>query len=381
MITNSKQQVIIILSKILFFVFKLFPINRNLIVMECDYGKGFYGNLSYIYEELNNSNHNYNIVIPINKNVFINEQEINNTNTTIIQTRSILHLYYLAVSKIWITNNHYYYFLKPRNDTTFINTWHSLGGIKNIGIFSSDVKEVQKRYKIEGPRIDWFLIGSESTRERCLKSLCLNPDNIVSIGMPRTDPFFNMTKQEIQKNEFYQKYTWAKGKKIILYAPTFRDDQKNSFELKLNLEKLVNNLDSDYIVIIKLHSIIRNKFEVPKEFENFCYDLSTENINTLMFVSEILITDYSSLFFEYSLLKKPIIFFAYDYEEYVTNSREFYHDYYSFVPGPIVNTTEEIIKLINEFNFDFKLIESFSNSHCAFKDGKSSRRFVEKFLL
>lgn len=373
------MNIIILFSKIIFFVLKLFPLNKKRIIMECDYGKGFYGNLLYIYEELEKHNHDYEIIIPINKGV--SEPVVNRSNTKIINTKTLKHLYYLATAKFWITSNHYYFFLKPKKETVFINTWHSIGRIKKIGIHSTNDKKIQKRFITEGPRIDWFMIGSEHSREMCLQSLCLKPESIISIGIPRTDPFFNENIKNKHKEEFYNRFPNLKTKKIILYAPTFRDNEKENFVMKIDFEKFQGLFSQGYILILKLHPVIRNKYKVPVEYTDYVYDMSKDNINTLMFVSDILITDYSSVFFEYALLEKPIIFYAYDLEEYMKKSREFYYDYRSFVPGPIVFTSEEIVDIIKNNNYDYETLKKFSNEHCAYKDGRSSERFVKRFLL
>ncbi|OUM90035.1 CDP-glycerol glycerophosphotransferase family protein [Parageobacillus thermoglucosidasius] len=371
------RQLIFLFANLIYKIMHIFPVNRNRVILECDYGKGFYCNLLYIYKEILNQKLPLEIIIPLNKGIQFEESV--SKNTKIVRTRSISHLYYLATSKYWITNNHYYYFLKPRKETIFINTWHALGAFKKFGLDSAKTKEEINRFKKEGENISYLLVSSSKLKDIYSKALNVPKERIVSIGIPRTDPLFSDDYQGTIKEQFIKKYPILKGKKIILYAPTFRDHEKENFNLKLNLREMKAALGDNYILLMKLHPIIRNNYKLSAEISNFVIDAGRENINDLMIISDVLITDYSSLIFEYSLLKKPIIFYAYDYEEYVSK-RGFYFEFKDFVPGPIAKTTNEIINLLKEDNFDIEKVIKFSKEFCEYQDGKSTQRFINRFL-
>ena len=133
-------------------------------------------------------------------------------------------------------------------------------------------------------------------------------------------------------------------------------------------------------MIMKLHPFIKDSIKITEENRRFIIDLSSEReINDLLFVSDILITDYSSVCFEYSLLNRPMIFFTYDLEEYI-ESRDFYYPFESFVPGPIVRSTEEIIDVIKNNHFDFSEIEKFENKFFSHLDGNSTKRVVDQLI-
>ncbi|MBF8984609.1 CDP-glycerol glycerophosphotransferase family protein [Lutibacter sp. B2] len=372
------RKVVFGLANLIYKLFCLLPINKNRMILECDYGKGFYGNLLYIYEEILNQNLEFQIIIPLNKGVTYDKKD--NENTKIIRTKSIVHLYYLATSKYWITNNHYYFFLKPRSETIFINTWHALGAFKKFGLDSAKTKEEIDRFKSEGENIDYLLVSSTKLRDIYSKALNVDSKKILSLGIPRTDPLFNIEYKEKVRRDFFEKYPNIHKKKIILYAPTFRDHEKENFNLKLDLKKMKNDLGSDCILLLRLHPIIRKNYNLEKELQDFTIDARNENINDLMIISDILITDYSSLVFEYSLLKKTIIFYAYDYQEYANKIRGFYFEFKSFVPGDITKTTNEVISLIRDDKFDIERVEKFSETFCEFQDDKASKRFVDYFL-
>lgn len=373
------REAIFILANIVFKAFSVFPVKKNRILLECDYGKGFYGNLLYIYLEILKEDLDFEIIIPLN-NLNVEHEFIKNNRTRIIKTKSLKHIFYLATSKYWITDNHYYYFLKPRKDTVFINTWHALGAFKKFGLDSANIKKEVKRFKKEGKNIDYLLVSSSKIKQIYSNALNVNIENIISIGIPRTDVLFDKNYKISIYNKMIKKYPQLEDKTILLYAPTFRDDEKSKFNLQLDLEMMRDKLGKEYIVLLRMHPIISNKLTIPENLSDFVLDVKNENINDLLLTSHILITDYSSIIFEYSILRKPIIFFAYDFEKYNNNIRGFYHEYKKFVPGPIVKNTVELINVITQKDYDLKRIEEFSNLYCEYKDGKSTKRFID-FLL
>lgn len=365
------------LSNLIFKFFGIVPIKSNKIILECEYGKGFYGNLLYIYKEIKKQNLDVEIIIPLNRGVTIDLPQ--ESGVKVITTRSLTHLYHLATSKYWITDNHYYQFLKKRKDTIMINTWHALGAFKKFGLHSAKNEDIE-RFKKDGENIDYLLVSSDKLKNIYSEALNVPTDRILSLGIPRTDPLFDESYKEHMKKDFYNKYNIPKDKKLILYAPTFRDNEKEKFNLKLKLQLLKESLGNEYLLLIKLHPIIRNKDIIPGDMKDFVLDVNRENINDLMIASDVLITDYSSVVFEYALLNKPMIFFAYDYDDYKENLRDFYFPYEEFVPGPIVKTTEDVIKTIKENKFPMDKVQEFSKEFCGFVGGESSKRFVDFFL-
>ncbi|WP_195218198.1 CDP-glycerol glycerophosphotransferase family protein [Turicibacter sanguinis] len=366
------------------FIYKIFcmifKIKENRIVLECDYGKGFYGNLHALYTKIQEENLKYEIIIPVNKNIVLNLP--NSTNTKIIRTKTVQHLFYLSTSKFWITNNHYYYFLSKRKETIFINTWHALGAFKKFGLDCNDGKEAH--HLKDGKNIDFLLVSSKKLKNIYSKALNVELEKIISIGIPRVDVLFNPIKRkEIKKN--LEERLQCLPKKIILYAPTFRDHEKIKFDLKLDLEEMFNSLGEEYVLLIKLHPIIRTKIVIEDKYSDFVKDVSNFNMNELLIYSDILITDYSSVIFEFSLLEKPIIFFSYDLHNFKEKSRSFYVDYESFIPdNPVFNTKEVIEKILffrnEETQTYIENIKKFADKYCDFKDSESCSRFIEKFL-
>lgn len=372
------RSIIFLIGNWIYKILTLFPVKQNRIVLECDYGKGFYCNPLYIYREILRQKLDYEIIIPLNPGVTINEPL--NENTKIVRTKGPKHLFYLATSRYWITNNHYYFFLKRRPETEEINTWHALGAFKKFALHSAKDEEDVKKFNKDGENINYLLVSSEKLKPIYSTALNVPEDRILSIGIPRTDPLFHEEHKSQVKKQIQEKYNLPQDKKYILYAPTFRDDEKEHFNMMLDLKKMKETLGSEYVILLKLHPIIRNPYVIEEEYKNFIIDVTKENINALMMTSDMLITDYSSVIFEYAILDKPMIFFAYDYDKYKNELRNFYYTYDKFVPGPIVDSTEQIIDLVKNNNFDMEKIQKFSEEFCEYRDGKSSERFVNYFL-
>ena len=184
------------------------------------------------------------------------------------------------------------------------------------------------------------------------------------------------------RSNFNFKYPIAENKKIVLYAPTFRDnpEDNNVFNF-LDLEKFNKELGEDYILVLRLHPKIKkffkDKIEVNQKYVD-CSDFKNEQ--ELLLISDILISDYSSIMIEFALLNKPIIFFTYDYDTYMSKDRGFYFDFKKNVPGPVVYTTDELIAEVKNNDFDKNKISEFRKTQFNSIDGEASKRVVD-FLL
>lgn len=178
-------------------------------------------------------------------------------------------------------------------------------------------------------------------------------------------------------------------KKVILYAPTWRDDEfyakgRYKFSLKLDLNEMREKLGSEYVILLRLHYLISENLELS-DFEGFAYDFSNYgDISHLYLISDMLITDYSSVFFDYANLKRPMLFFVYDIENYRDRLRGFYFDFEASAPGPLVKTTDEVIREIKaqeEKGFvPDENSAAFYEQFCGLEDGHASQRVIEKVL-
>ncbi len=193
-----------------------------------------------------------------------------------------------------------------------------------------------------------IVVGSDALATVYADAFNLSQDQMLSTGIPRTDLFFDNMKKKQITNNFLNENQFLRDKKIILYAPTFRDGEIEHFNLNLNLEEIYKELHQEYIFLIKLHPAVRNKINYLKQYSDFIFDYSLyPNVNELLLITDILITDYSSIPFEFCLLNKPMIFYPYDLEHY-KKQRGFIEEYHTTVPGPVVYSTRELIEVIKK---------------------------------
>jgi len=295
--------------------------------------------------------------------------------------KEFCRLYYdVATSKYIILDDYYLPFLdmRFRNKTEVIQTWHAPGAIKKFGngSFGSHAEfesKIHQSYtKVVAPSKKWITPFAEA--------FSIPEDDIYPIGLARTDVFFCQETIDYVKDRFLGIYPEIAKKKVITYAPTFRGRKgaRANFSLRLNLEMMKEMLENDYIIVLKLHPIMKG-IKIPEEVEDFVLDLSAEDTNQVLMMSDILISDYSAIALEYALLERPMIFYAYDHEIYA-REQGFYYDYHEIIPGPIVRTTEQIIKVIQRDRFDLEKIREFKREFFDQLDGRATTRFVDTFI-
>ncbi len=206
------------------------------------------------------------------------------------------------------------------------------------------------------------------------------------MGYPRNDFLVNHTEKDVQ--EIKKRLGLENSaKKIILYAPTWRDNQHSAskgytYKTEIDFEKLKTELGDEYVILFRAHYLVANSFDFGR-YEGFVRDASgVDDINELYLISDMLITDYSSVFFDYAILERPIIFYMYDLEKYRDEIRGFYLRLEE-LPGVIVMTEDGLVELIklykNRRNSDVHRV--FNMKFNYLNDGQSSRRFVEDVLL
>ena len=320
-----------------------------------------------------------------------------NRNTVIVQFMSKEYQKYLAKAKYWIFNFRVFDYIYPKKKQVFIECWHGtplkrLGyDIENTTNAMNSIKEIRKRYKIDARKFKYFISPSKFASEKFCSAWNLKKvkkeNIIIEEGYPRNDYLYNYTNDDVKKIK--EKLGIAKdSRKIILYAPTWRDNQHTSnvgytYKTEVDFEKLQQELSDKYIILFRAHYLVANTFEFDK-YSNFIYDVSSaDDINELYVISDMLITYYSSVFFDYANLKKPIIFYMYDLEAYRDDIRGFYFDI-SELPGNIVKTEKELINEIlnislGEFKYNEKY-KKFNEKYNYLDDGHAAKRVIKKVI-
>lgn len=276
---------------------------------------------------------------------------------------------------------------KLRKGTKLVQLWHACGAFKKWGYsvaeksFGDDKKELDtfcghRNYDlvpVSGKAVCWAYEEAFGLENR--------PGIIKPLGVSRTDAYFSEERRKEAFKHLRQFGFPIKDRKIILYAPTFRGDiehAKAPDQLDLHI---LSRLKEQYVFMIKNHPFVKERMVIPKQYQDFCVEVTDElSIEDLLITADICVTDYSSIVFEYSLLQKPILFFAYDLEDYY-DERGFYYPYESFVPGPIVKSTEGLVSELGRIEqFDRKKLSDFCKQYMGGCDGHSTKRILEYVL-
>lgn len=361
------------LIKLILFFMQIFPIKKNRILfMEGSYN-GFNGNCRAIYEKLK-ENKNYKFILlvkDINRGMIFSDLIISKYN-------SIKTFYYLATSKYCFFTSDAYRIFSKRKKQIFINLWHGAGAFKKFGL-SCNFNEYLNNCQ-GNDNIDLVTVSSDKVINIYKEALGIEKEKVKNLGILRADIFFKEDEKLKVREEFFNKYPELKNKKIIMYAPTFRDNDKGNFKLKLDIELMKERLKKlGYVLFLRLHpSIKKDNISVDNIFS---YDFSKyEQVSDLLIVADILISDYSSIIFEFSIMKKPILFYSYDVEEYIKD-RGFYYNYYEFIPNKINYTTEEVINSIINKEWNLERIEKFARYFFNPFDGNSTERVLKEVGL
>ena len=264
-----------------------------------------------------------------------------------------------------------------KNDVKLVQVWHACGAFKTFGFSRLGKPGGPKQTSTNHRMYDRAIVSSKEIRRFYAEGFGIPIGNVVATGVPRTDMFFDEQVANEMKANFYRDYPEWQDKKIIMFAPTFRGNGRLTGHYpmeKFDLKEVADALGEEYGIIVKMHPFVNNPVEIPKGYENRIIDLSENSeINDLLFVTDILITDYSSVVFEASLLDIPMLFYAFDLSEYIA-TRDFYYEYEPFLPGKLTQTQDELVDAIKNEDFEMEKIEPFKHKFFDNLDGKSAER-------
>lgn len=364
-------------------VFLKMPVKENMVLFESFFGKNYSDSPKYIYEYLaKNYGKNYKFIWVIDKEgtkIPYKHKEI--------KRYGILYSYYMARANYFVLNTRQPSWYIKRKGTTFLETWHGTP-LKKLVFDQEEVTAASPLYKEQFYRQDkkWdYLVAANKFSSETFRRCFMYPNEMLEYGYPRNDIMHASNKEEIAKN-LRKKLGIPEGKKTILYAPTWRDDEfygsgQYKFTLKLDLPKMKEALGKEYVILLRTHYYIADSIDVTN-VEDFALNVSKyDDISELYLISDICITDYSSVFFDYANLRRPLLFFTYDLDKYRDVLRGFYIDMFTEVPGPLLFTTEEVIdsiKNIEDVKEKYaKQYDIFYDRFCSWEDGHASENCVK----
>ena len=281
----------------------------------------------------------------------------------------IKQVYHVNTSRVVILDyNNFVVSHFKKKGVKVVQIWHASGAIKKFG------NDIKREYPINN--YDYVISASNFWKEIYSNAFNVNSNNVLPLGIPRTDSLFSKNKLLKYKESILEKYPQIKGKKVILYAPTFRGDPIRGIKYQpINLKYIKDKLGDEYVLIYKLHPWLED-INIT-DSENIING-NKDGIRKLFSVTDYLICDYSAVIFDFSILEKPMIFYTPDLDEY-KRERGMYEEYEKVMPGPICKTEKEIVDIIKNDNLPIDKIRDFKNKHFDYQDGKSTQR-VSDFI-
>lgn len=275
-------------------------------------------------------------------------------------------------------------FFKLCKKTKLIQVWHAGEGFKSVGYsrFGKDgspfpSESCHKAYT-------YALTGSKNLIKVYEEVFGIEKSAFLPIGMARLDDFLDEDKIESFKKDFYNQYPKLKNKKIVLFAPTFRGTGQKTAHYdydKIDLKRIYEFCGDKWAFIIKMHPFIKEAIYIPEGYKDRILDFSSyKNINDLYYITDVLITDYSSNYYEYALLKKPVLFYTYDREFYEL-TRGVHRDVKSHAPGKVCDTFDELMKALENEDYEKEKIDKFVKDNFGEYDGHAADKAIDIILL
>lgn len=354
------------------------PIKTQRVYVESYWGTKFDCNPKALFDYLV-SKTQYQVFVGLKKGVSYPPE----IKKHVVRIGSVKYWHIVATSKLLVTNTNFRSGVYKRQDSIHLQTHHGTP-LKKVGIDVRDNENLRinwKEYARRCRRWDYLLSSNPYSSTVWRRA---NPFNykVLETGYPRNDVFFNTEQTEIV--QLKKKLGIPFDKKVFLYAPTYRDSDSGWWDKEFLLNAIIEAAGEGSVFLIREHHF-------TKEFENLTSDVASSLINVsdypstneLCLISDVLITDYSSIMFDYACLKRPIILFMYDYERYVED-RGVYFDIREKAPGPIAENLDELLNILENKEYDnpesIQKLSSFNLEFCPWDDGSASEKVLTDIL-
>lgn len=275
-------------------------------------------------------------------------------------------------------------YIKLSKKTKLIQVWHAGVGFKSVGY---------ARFGFTGPepyaschrKYDYAIVGSEALIPVYAEVFGIDKEKILPYGLPRLDNYLNKENIEAVKKTLYNSYPMLKDKKVILFAPTFRGKgQKQAYYPyeKIDLEGMFKLCEQkDIMFLIKMHPFVKEKIQIPEKYKSRIMDFSDyKDINDLLYITDLLITDYSSNIYDFSLLNRPILFYTYDLEKYELINKV-HRPIKECAPGKVCYTFDEVLKAIYEEDFEIEKLQKYKEENVNVQKQKASDLIIDNLIL
>jgi CDP-glycerol glycerophosphotransferase len=371
------------LLRLMFRIVRRFPADDRRVVFESGVGKQYADSPRYVYEDLMRRGADVRAVW-----AYSGKLHTADARTTVVDRLSPAYFYHLARARYWVNNQNFPHYFQRRDDGVYLQTWHGTP-LKRM-LHDLDVvhgRDAGYLQRVTDASAQWTLLTSPSPfATDALRSAFRYQGEVLEAGYPRNDVFFSPDRDAVAA-AVRRRLGIAADKTVVLYAPTFRDDQSLggssfAFTLPFDLDRLHERLGDDVVIVLRMHVLVRRAIEIPPHLTEHVVDASSyPEIQELFLASDVLVTDYSSVFFDFANLRRPMVFYAYDLESYRDTLRGFYLDYADTVPGPVVTTEDELLDALDDLEALQKQYadryDSFVERFSPHDDGAAAARVVD----
>ncbi|QRZ92437.1 CDP-glycerol--glycerophosphate glycerophosphotransferase [Bacillus subtilis] len=341
----------------------------------------FPDNARAILKEYQMGHYSFPIHVLLTQHAKSLETEFPELTVSVINEKHPLHIckavFSMLSSKAVIVDNYFVLttVLTCRSDIECIQVWHANGAFKRFGLKDintqnrsrADVRRFRKVYA----SFDRIVVGSEHMADIFKEFFDIKDDKFLRFGVPLTDAYYEVKENS---HDLKNKYHLPAEKKIILYAPTFRDHQFESFSLPFSEKQLRHDLNGQYLLAVKLHPVMKQSAELPGD-SAWIKDVSDLPLADLLKMSDLLISDYSSVPFEFALLDKPILFYTYDMEAY-NRTRGLIHHYTEIIPGVPCRDSGMLLDQLKDMDKLQSEVERFSREWNLYSRGNASKQLL-----
>lgn len=353
------------------------PLNDKCIAFESLWGRRYSCNPAALYEYIDKYHPEYECVW------FLNDTDTPiNGRAKKVKRGTEEHRRYLATAKYFVFNNNMPRSFKKRDGQVIVQTMHGTP-FKSFGLDVKEEAETEKQRIMVVERSalwDYLIAQGEFTKNMAWRWFRYDK-TILETGYPRTDALY--APDEEAAADVRRTLGLPAGRKVILYAPTWREMDR--FDMILDLDEMRRSLSDEYVLLVRLHHFVAEFYKVPEDGK-FIFDAGgIEKIEDLFAITDVLITDYSSVMFDFALTDKPMIFFAYDLDEYTKEDRGSYFRIEDEAPGTLARTTGEVIDAVKtsgvQNNAESSRVASFREKYLTYENADSCSKVFEEVFV
>ncbi|MGX0847675.1 bifunctional glycosyltransferase/CDP-glycerol:glycerophosphate glycerophosphotransferase [Staphylococcus auricularis] len=364
-------------------------VEPHTIVFESFNGKNYSDSPKYIYEYMMHHYPQFHYIWVFKDHL---KHEVPGPVTKVLKGSDAYYKAYATASH-WITNARLAPTLNKKDNQTYYQTWHGTplkrlaGDMTHVRMPGTTTAQYKINFRKETARWDYLISPNRYSTEIFQSAFWMEPERILETGYPRNDVIVNHQHDTGYIQHIKANLNIPLGKKVIMYAPTWRDDEyiekgKYAFQLKIDLADMYEQLGDDTVLLLRMHYLIAEQLDLTG-YEHFAYDVSEyDDVSELFLISDALITDYSSVMFDYGILQRPQFFFAYDLEKYDEALRGFYMDYLHELPGPIIkdaHTLTQQLKDLTQIEATYKdQIKAFADRFCHLEQGTAAKQIGDR---